>query len=763
MSFYRKTLLALFLSSSFLLVIAVGGAYRALSSSVTENYQIRYRSLATTLGETIEKLESGTEDTMRVALQALKYYTADHPIPSDAKLRVMQRNLRVSSIEFVRADGKFIRSTKYKITELPSLFSFCPGYRELFTGESEYDHTPLMPSVVDRQVLKFAMLPTADRRHVINIGTEVGYIGDLFRSVMASDKNLMSLAIYTPSGKPLANFIRSGDTITDGANPTSVQTPTEGLAIVGRDSIEISTPVKATVQSCCECVGKGLVSDPSGKFNYMLRTKVSLGDLNGSLGRTGWTLLFAAALGLLFAFVLSRIIAQKLTARIERINQKTREIAGLKDLSIRFNFTGKDEISNIGRTMDKLLDSLEANQKELVASERSKALAEMARDVAHNIRSPLVAAENAVPMLAGARDEPRRVLANAMREIRVLTDDLKAQADGDRAIAIGPPRVANASAVPGQILRTKKNEKPSLQHLVSLIDSVVTKKRVELQDRPDVLLVTEPDAANYALFAAVRATDLRIALSNLINNAVESMPDDCGTVTISCRAWGDRVRICVADTGRGIPKDRLPQLGQRGATFDKKGGTGIGLAGAREAIEKCGGTLTITSELGTGTEVTLEMPRTPAPEWFLSELRIPSDGTVVILDDDRSIHDLWNLRLGASGLQLPAERVVHLCKGDDLITWVRTSAPQAGPVTYLVDFELLGEKKTGISLIDELKIAKQAVLVTGRFDEEIVTVHVFWLGLKMIPKPLAGVVPIISGSVTTCHISGGEHPESITT
>ena len=511
MSFYRKTLLALFLSSSFLLVIAVGGAYRALSSSITENYQIRYRSLATTLGDTIEKLESGTEDTMRVALQALRYYTADHPIPSDAKLRVMQRNLRISSIEFVRADGKFIRSTKYKLTELPNLFSFCAGYRELFTGESEYDHTPLMPSIVDHQVLKFALLPTADRRHVINIGTEVGYIGDLFRSVMASDKNLMSLAIYTPSGKPLGSFVRSGDTIIEGTNPTSVKTPIEGLTIVGRDSIEISTPVKATVQSCCECVGKGLVSNPSGKFNYMLRTQVSLGDLNGSLGKTGWTLLIAALLGLIFAFVLSRIIAQKLTARIERINQKTLEITDLKDLSIRFNFKGNDEISNIGRKMDKLLDSLEANQKELINSERSKALAVMAGDVAHNIRSPLLAAENALPKLAGAPDEPRRVLANAMREIRVLTDDLKAQADGDRVLASNPPRVLNVSVVSGQTVKIKKNEKPSLQHLFSLIDSVVIKKRVELEDRPSVVLVTEPDAANYPLFAAVRATDLRIA------------------------------------------------------------------------------------------------------------------------------------------------------------------------------------------------------------------------------------------------------------
>lgn len=744
MSFYRKTLLALFLSSSFLLIIAVGGAYRALSSSVTENYQIRYRSLATTLAETIEKLESGTDDTMRVALQALRYYTADHPIPSDDKLRIMQRNLRVSSIEFVRADGIFIRSTKYKLSELPNLFSFCAGYKELFTGESEYDHTPLMPSVVDRQVQKFALLPTADGRHVINIGTEVGYIGDLFRSVMASDKNLMNLALYTPSGKPLGSFVRSGEIITEDSNPGSFQTSDSAITSVRHDSIELSTPVKATAQSCCECVGKGLVTDPSGKFNYVLRTQVSLGDLNGSLGKIGWTLLIAATLGLIFAFALSHIIARKLTSRIARINQKTREITEHKDLSVRFNFKGKDEISNIGNTMDQLLDSLEANQKELVASERGKAFAQMASDVAHHIRSPLVAAEKAVPMLAGAPDEPRRVLAHAIREIRVLTDDLKAQADGARAMGSVPSRISSAPNLicDLQTSRTKKNEKPSLQHLFSLIDSVVTKKKVELQDNHGVELIAEPNVENYSLFASVRATDLRIALSNLLNNAVESLPNGHGRVTISCQALGDRVQICVADTGTGISKDLLPQLGQRGVTFGKKTGSGIGLSSAREAVEKCGGTLTITSELEHGTQVTLKIPLSPAPKWFLDRLQIPNEGTVVILDDDRSIHDMWNLRFNENDIQFAKDRIVHFSNGEDLIAWVKNSAVNTEAVIYLIDFELLGEEKNGLTLIEELKIQKHAVLVTGRFDEEAVTSRVTWLGIKMIPKPLAGIVPI---------------------
>ncbi|MGK5085347.1 ATP-binding protein [Bdellovibrionota bacterium FG-1] len=142
-------------------------------------------------------------------------------------------------------------------------------------------------------------------------------------------------------------------------------------------------------------------------------------------------------------------------------------------------------------------------------------------------------------------------------------------------------------------------------------------------------MIAEQDALNYAVFASVRATDLRIALSNLLNNAVESLPDGRGQVTVTCHASGEQVQITVADTGCGISHDLLPQLGQRGVTFGKKGGSGIGLSNAREAVEKCGGSLSITSELEHGTQVTLKIPRAPAPRWFLDELQIATGGTDV--------------------------------------------------------------------------------------------------------------------------------------
>lgn len=732
MSFYRKTLLALFLTSSILLVLAIAGAYRAISTSTANSYKVRYQSLASTLSDTVEKLESGTEDTMRVALQSFWYYIVDHGIPSEDALRNMARKLHVSSVEIIRQDGTFIRSSKYKLSDLPNLFSFCSGYRDLFNGKSNFDRTPLMPIIVDHRVLKFALIPTKDRRYVINVGTEVGYIGELLRSAMKSDKNVESLALYTPSGIPLASFVRAGSSIVEDSGPASLKAAKVETSNMEQGAIEISTPVKSTVQTCCECVVKRLVTDANGKFNYILRTRVSVGDLNESLGRIAWTILCALAVGLLMAFFLSRIIARKLTSRIEHIGRKTREIIDLKDLTVRFNFDGTDEISKIGATFDKLLAGLESHQKDLLQAERSKAIAEIARDVAHNMRSPLVAAENVVQSLKGIPDEPRRILNQAVREIRTLTDDLKAQSNH----AEGKQELQKNS------VRSKNEEKPSLQHLGSIIDSEVTKKRVELKDKPNILLTLDLDLSSYPLFSVIQSADLRIALSNIINNSVEAITGSHGTIIVSCRNNNGRAKISITDNGCGISKEVIPTLGNRGVSYGKPGGSGLGLAHARGAIEAWGGVLRISSDLGRGTEVVLELPCATPPDWFVSELKIEPDEIIVILDDERSIHDLWSYRL-KPGILIPKNQIFHFYSGKELENWIQESKRQQAKRKYLVDFELRADTKDGITLIDELKIAEHSILVTGLNDEDRIKARVSWLGIKMIPKSLISAVPIV--------------------
>ncbi len=715
------------------------GTFQAISKSIAKNYKIRYRSQATTLVDTIQKLESGTENTMQSALQALRYYTEDHSIPSDKKLRVMGKNLRVSSIEIVRTDGTFIRSTNYKLSDLPNLFSFCIGYKKLFTGESTYDHTPLMPSVVDNKVLKFALLPTSDRKYVINIGMEVKYVGDLLRSVMASDPNIVGIGLYTPSGTPLSSISRKSDQIIQDIHPASLQDEPTLAEIENSDHIELITPVSATVEYCCECIRKGLVKDPNKTFYYILKIQVSLGDLKSSITQIRWTLIFAACLGLLVAFILSKLITGKLYYKIDLINKKSRELANLKDLHVRFNISGTDEISNIGNTMDRMLESIETHQQEIVKAEKSKALAEMAEDIAHHIRSPLIAAENALPLLNGVSENPRRILVNALREIHSLTNKLKTQANQSSDTLDQPSSLRQLNAL------SKPSEKPSLQHLFSLIDSVVLEKKMELKDCSGIEIIAPRSPTNYSHFAYIQPTEFKIALSNLINNAIDAIQSERqGKISIECLSLKEGPScIVIQDNGIGISSELLPKLGQRDVTYGKKDGSGIGLYHARTAVETWGGTFAITSEIDRGTKVCISLPFAPPPDWFVSELYMPAPGTIVVLDDDTSIHALWDFQFKHAGLPSHDINIIHFTTGDQLVSWVKDfSATIATNIMYLIDYELLGQAKTGLELAEELQIMSKSILVTGRFDEKAIIAKICWLEMKMIPKSLIGLVPI---------------------
>jgi signal transduction histidine kinase len=103
---------------------------------------------------------------------------------------------------------------------------------------------------------------------------------------------------------------------------------------------------------------------------------------------------------------------------------------------------------------------------------------------------------------------------------------------------------------------------------------------------------------------------LKQALFNVMTNAVDAMPDG-GSLTITTGADSFEAFIAVRDTGVGISAEDLPHVFH--AYFSaRKGGTGLGLAITRRIIESHGGGVCVQSAPGTGTEVTVTLPRRPA-------------------------------------------------------------------------------------------------------------------------------------------------------
>jgi len=103
---------------------------------------------------------------------------------------------------------------------------------------------------------------------------------------------------------------------------------------------------------------------------------------------------------------------------------------------------------------------------------------------------------------------------------------------------------------------------------------------------------------------------------NLLSNAVK-FTQEGGSITLSAAATDDQVLIRVADTGRGIPADRLEHIFEPFIQVDAHltrvaEGVGLGLSISRDLMRKMGGDLTVASHLGAGSVFTANLPRVPA-------------------------------------------------------------------------------------------------------------------------------------------------------
>ena len=146
--------------------------------------------------------------------------------------------------------------------------------------------------------------------------------------------------------------------------------------------------------------------------------------------------------------------------------------------------------------------------------------------------------------------------------------------------------------------------------LVHLLETV-TADLLPLAARKNVSIQVLP--TDQALYVSGMWALLERAFVNVLSNAVKFSPDG-GKVTVSLATENGAVQVTVEDAGMGIPADELPQLLTRlyratNSVAAEIPGTGLGLSIAAEAVERHGGSLVIQSELGEGTTVVIELPR----------------------------------------------------------------------------------------------------------------------------------------------------------
>ena len=368
--------------------------------------------------------------------------------------------------------------------------------------------------------------------------------------------------------------------------------------------------------------------------------------------------------------------------------------------------------------------------------ERAAALSlgKLAAQVAHDIRSPLAALDAVLKNTAQLPENQRIMVRHAVNRIRDIANNLLEKNRQQSKDIL--PAGSSPTETPGSA-----DEAMEVRLLSSTVDPVVTEKRLQFESKPGIIVDFELTQESYGLFAMIQPVEFRRIVSNLVNNAVEVLGDK-GAVNIGLTHDDDNIILTVTDNGKGIPPDVLAKLGQRGETHGKTGGSGLGLFHARTKAESWGGSLELKSELGKGTTVTIKLPKAEAPSEFVPVLELVVGRPVVVLDDDLTIHQVWQGRFDSARVKEHDIEVIHFSEPGKLREWVTQFPEKANRALYLFDYELLNYKETGLSLAREFNLSSQVILVTSRYEERGVIEESARLGIRMIPKGLAGFVPI---------------------
>lgn len=468
-----------------------------------------------------------------------------------------------------------------------------------------------------------------------------------------------------------------------------------------------------------------VIPEKSDFMDTVVYARLSTDGLQGITKTNRLILLLISCLGLGFigvVFASGKYIKNKMYLPILKLNHAFLKLKSGDELEIDY-IKATGEVQNFLKHIKHMYHSTRE-------SERMAVVGEVASQVAHDIRSPLAALRMSVSNMPELSEDKRLLVRRAVQRIDDIANDLGEK--NKQVQKLNSPEKENSA----------KKENRTVQLLSSLIETLVSEKRVQYRLRSQIEISVNLGKSSYGIFAKIQPSEFKRILSNLINNSVEAISGS-GSVELFLEATDQLITIKVKDDGKGIAQENIFKVTERGVSVNKANGSGLGLYYAKKTINSWGGLLKIDSEIGKGTVISIIMPRHDAPEWFVSQIQFESDSQVIVLDDDQSIHQVWNNRLESMGIG--KDQIKHFTSSEAFTSWYQSQNIQQreDSTVYLVDYELLGSKKTGLALIRDLHLSDQALLVTSRFEEEDVRQSCLTLGLKLLPKSLAEFVPLV--------------------
>ena len=330
----------------------------------------------------------------------------------------------------------------------------------------------------------------------------------------------------------------------------------------------------------------------------------------------------------------------------------------------------RDELERLVQTrtseLQNAMEHLKNAQSELVRHERLNALAQLAAGICHDFNNVLMPIRGLADYLVSNPEtlDDREETMKLLRSIHTATGDAKEIVRRMREF-YSPREAADVRPL----------------STVELFNDVVelTRAKWETQAQGEGRRVQVVCNAIDIPGAVGNASQLREALTNLVLNAVDAMPEG-GVITLSARHDGDTVVMSVEDTGDGMPEAVRKRCLE--PLFSTKGehGTGMGLAMVHGIAMRHNGRLDIESVPSKGTTVRMHLPlavgkrlgRSSAEDRALPPVCADRSRQILVIDDEEWSRSLtakylrgagYSVELassGAVGLETAARKVFDL-------------------------------------------------------------------------------------------------------
>lgn len=468
------------------------------------------------------------------------------------------------------------------------LFIVAIGSVTLFHIHREHTHittnslrtADLMMSVIERSIT--SSMSSGNTRDVQAILEMVG-----------SDPRLAGVRIFHPDGRVLKSS--EPHEIGRRVDPHSLAIFLNGQqhdifrGPTGDEVMGVVKPIYSE-QNCVPCHGAG------HRVIGILNLDLSLAEMEDQLLETsqlfGLTMLIIV---LLLTGGISLIFHRFVRQPLKNISIKMAQVEN-GDLTVKLEPQSEDEVSSLMASFNSMVDRLrqandelqECHYQQMERVDRLASVGEMSAGIAHEIKNPLAAISGAITVLSDdfAEDDPRREVISKVLE-----------------------QIARLDKAATDLLFFGRPGKPSFDYVDT--NDLLNKTMFFVSQHPEAKNVHQSKEFTRHLPPVwVDEKQLQQVFFNIIINAIQAMKDG-GTLLLQTDLVEEQdrkvVRVLIGDSGPGIKAEDLESIFTPFFTT-KTQGTGLGLAICRQLMEQQGGCITVSSRLGEGTRVVINLP-----------------------------------------------------------------------------------------------------------------------------------------------------------